>query len=50
MNNKLCKLYGCEIAQLNLFTKCSLIPSDVCNYYNTVVETQNHIPVDSNDL
>ena len=50
MNNKLCRLCGCEIKELGLCKKCSLIITTICNCCRNIVDTQTHVHVDYYDL
>jgi len=50
MNNKLCRLCGCEIKELDLCIKCHLITTTICNCCKNVVDVQTHIHIDFNGL
>ena len=50
MNYALCRLCGCEIKELDLCQKCSLIITTITNCCKNVIEIQTHIHVDCYDL
>jgi hypothetical protein len=43
MNNKLCRLCGCDIPELDLYTKCRLNITAICNYCKNIVDMQTHV-------
>ena len=42
MNNKLCRICGCEIRELDLCTACRLSITSICNCCENVVDIQTH--------
>ena len=42
MNNKLCRICGCEVRELDLCTTCRLSITSICNCCKNVVDTQTH--------
>ena len=43
MNNKLCRLCGCEIQELGICKKCTLIIIAICNCCNNIFDVQTHV-------
>ena len=50
MNNKLCRLPGCEIKELHLCLKCHLITTSICICCKNIVDIQTYIHIDFNGL
>ena len=50
MNNKLCRICGCEIKELDLCTKCRLTVTAVCNCCKNIMDIQTHVHGEYNDL
>ena len=42
MNNKLSRLCGCEIREIDLSTTCRLSITSICNYCENIVNIQTH--------
>ena len=43
MNNKLCRICGCEIRELDLCTTCRLSITAICNCCENIVDLKNHV-------
>ena len=43
MNNKLCRICGCEIRELDLCTICCLSITAICNCRKNIVDIKNHV-------
>ena len=43
MNNKLCRLCVCEIQELGICKKCTLIIIAICNCCNNIFDVQTHV-------
>ena len=43
MNNKLCRLCGCEIQEVDLCIKYHLRITTICNCYKNIVSVQTHV-------
>ena len=42
MNDKLCRLCGCEVKELDLCIKCHLSTTATCNYCKNVIDVNTH--------
>ena len=42
MNNKLCRICGCEIRELDLCTTCRLSITAICNFCENIVDLKKH--------
>ena len=42
MNNKLCRICGCEVRELDLCTACRLSITSICNCCENIVDVQTH--------
>ena len=43
MNNKLCRICGCEIKELDFCIQCRLKVTAICNCCQNIVDIQTHV-------